>query len=347
MNMLDFDFSGKTLIIAELSCNHLQDFNIAVRTIQAMKTAGVDVVKVQNDNPDGGITIDCDNSYFKIDGGTLWDGNTLYQLYKETYTPWEWLPELQKISLELGMNFFSTPSDCSGVDFLEKMNVPAYKIASFEITDIPFIKYVASKKKPVILSTGIAEESDILNAVNACREVGNNNIALLKCTSSYPAPIEEANLLTIPDMADRFGVVAGLSDHSMGHTVAVAAVAIGAKIVEKHFILDRSLGGPDAAFSMEPHEFKLMVDTIRDTEKALGRVKYELSEKAKANRHFAKSLFIVEDVRAGEVLTKENLKSIRPFDGIAPSNLEKLLGKRVNRNLKKGTPMQWEFISYE
>lgn len=345
--MMDINSSGRALIIAELSCNHLQNFDLAVKTIEAMKVSGVDVVKVQNDNPDGGITIDCDNDYFKIAGGTLWDGQTLYQLYKETYTPWEWLPKLQKITLDLGMDFFSTPSDMAGVDFLEKMDVPAYKIASFEITDIPLVEYVASKGKPILISTGIAEKIDIERAVSACRKAGNEQIALLKCTSSYPAPIEEANLFTIPDMIKRFSVVAGLSDHSMGHTVAVAAVALGAKIIEKHFILERCLGGPDAAFSMEPYEFKLMVDTIRDTEKALGSVNYELSEPARSNRRFAGSLFIVKNMQAGDLLTKENLSSIRPSDGIAPQYVNELLGKRVNRDLEKGTPMQWQFINNE
>lgn len=344
---MDINTPDRTLIIAELSCNHLQNFDLAVKTIEAMKASGVDVVKVQNDNPDGGITIDCDNEYFRIGGGTLWDGKTLYQLYQETYTPWEWLPKLQKVATDLGMDFFSTPSDMEGVDFLEKMEVPAYKIASFEITDLPLVRYTASKGKPIIISTGIAEESDILEAVNVCRQAGNNRIALLKCTSSYPAPIEEANLLTIPDMKHRFGVVVGLSDHSMGHTVAVAAVALGAKIVEKHFILERGLGGPDAAFSMEPQEFKLMVDAIRATEKALGSVKYDLSEQARANRHFARSLFIIEDIKAGEVLTKENLRSIRPGDGIAPKYLDSLLGRTVKCDLKKGTPMQWQYLSNE
>ena len=344
---MNVNIPGKTLIIAELSCNHLQDFDLAVKTIEAMKAAGADVVKVQNDNPDGGITINCDNEYFRVSGGTPWDGKTLYQLYKETYTPWDWLPKLQQVTLDLGMDFFSTPSDMDGVDFLEKMNIPAYKIASFEITDIPLIKYAASKNKPVIISTGVAEEIDIQMAVDACREVGNNQVALLKCTSSYPAPIEEANLLTIPDMARRFGVVVGLSDHSMGCTVAGAAVALGAKIVEKHFILDRSLGGPDAAFSMEPGEFKLMVDTIRDIEIALGTVKYELSERAKANRHFARSLFIIENMKSGDVITRDNLHSIRPADGIAPRYINELLGKKVNRDIEKGTPMQWQFVSNE
>ena len=341
---MDINHLEKTLIIAELSCNHIQHFDIAVKTIEAMKEAGADVVKVQNDDPDGGITIDCDNKYFQIGGGTLWDGKTLYQLYKEAYTPWEWLPKLQQLSHDLGMEFFSSPFDMNGIDFLEQMNVPAYKIASFEITDIPLIKHAASKKRPIIISTGIATLEDINNAVNACREVGNQNIALLKCTSSYPAPIEEANLLTIPDMANRFNVVAGLSDHSLGDVVATTAVALGAKIVEKHFILDRNMKSPDAAFSMEPHEFKAMVQRIRDTEAAMGRVTYELSEKALSNRRFSRSLFIVKDVKKGETLTMENLRSIRPADGLAPVYIDQLLGKIVNRDIERGTPMKIEYV---
>lgn len=340
--MINLLQSDKVVIIAELSCNHLQNFDLAVKTIQAMKEAGADYVKVQNDNPDGGITINCDNEYFQIGGGTLWDGKTLYQLYKETYTPWEWLPKLQQVATELGMGYFSTPSDLRGVDFLEEMNVPAYKVASFEITDIPLVRYVASKQKPIIISTGIAALEDIKNVVAVCREEGNNQIALLKCTSSYPAPIEEANLATLPDMAKRFNVVTGVSDHSMGSIVPATAVALGAKIVEKHFILSRNLGGPDAAFSMEPHEFKEMVDAVRNAEKALGVIKYDLS--AKANRAFSRSLFIIEDMKVGEVLTVNNLRSIRPADGLPPVEIDKLLGKRVNRNIKRGTPMKWEYV---
>lgn len=342
--MTDLLQSDKAVIIAELSCNHLQNFDLAVKTIQAMKEAGADYVKVQNDNPDGGITIDCDNKYFLIDGGTLWDGKTLYQLYKETYTPWEWLPKLQQVATDLGMGYFSTPSDFEGVDFLERMNVPAYKVASFEITDIPLVRYIASRQKPVIISTGIATLEDIESAVAVCREEGNNQIALLKCTSSYPAPIEESNLLTLPDMAKRFGVVVGVSDHSMGSIVPATAVTLGARIVEKHFILERSLGGPDAAFSMEPHEFKKMVETIRNTEKALGVVKYDLSEKAKANRAFSRSLFVVEDMKVGEILTVGNLRSIRPAGGLSPVEIDNLLGKKVNCDIKRGTPMKWKYI---
>ena len=343
--MIDFWNSEKAVVIAELSCNHIQHFDIAVKTIEAMAESGVDVVKVQNDNADGGITIDCDNKYFQVKGGTLWDGETLYSLYKKTDTPWDWLPKLQKLAHSFGMGFFSTPSDPSGVDFLEELNVPVYKISSFEITDIGLIEKVARTGKPIIMSTGIAEEEDIQLAVDTCRKVGNNNILLMKCTSSYPAPLEEANLQTIPDMKKRFNVRVGLSDHSMGNTVACTAVALGAEMVEKHFILDRRLGGPDAAFSMEPEEFKEMVERIRDVEKSLGRVKYELSEKGKQNRHFSKSLFFVKDMKAGDTITVDNMSAIRPGDGMHPKYYNELIGKTVKKDVEKGTPVDWKLVN--
>lgn len=342
--MIDFWNSGKVVVIAELSCNHIQHYDIAVKTIEAMAASGVDVVKVQNDNADGGITIDCDNEYFKIKGGTLWDGETLYSLYKKTDTPWEWLPKLQELAHSLGMGFFSTPSDEAGVDFLEKLNVPCYKISSFEITDLGLIEKVAKTGKPIIMSTGVAEEDDIKMAVDTCRKVGNDSILLMKCTSSYPAPIEEANLMTIPDMKKRFGVRVGLSDHSMGNIVASTAVALGAEMVEKHFILDRRLGGPDADFSMEPEEFNEMVIRIREVEKSLGCVKYELSEKGKQNRHFAKSLFFVKDMKAGDVITEENMKAIRPGNGIHPKYYKEVIGKTVVSDIEFGTPVDWKLI---
>lgn len=342
--MLDFWNPDKTVIIAELSCNHIQHYDIAVKTIEAMAESGVDVVKVQNDIADGGVTINCDNEYFQVKGGTLWDGETLYSLYTKTDTPWEWIPKLQELAHSLGMGFFSTPSDLSGVDFLEELNVPCYKISSFEITDLGLIEKAAKTGKPIIMSTGIAEEEDIQMAVDTCRKVGNNNILLMKCTSSYPAPIEEANLLTIPDMKKRFGVRVGLSDHSMGNVVASTAVALGAEMVEKHFILDRRLGGPDADFSMEPDEFKEMVIRIREVEKSLGRVKYELSEKGKQNRHFAKSLFFVKNMKAGDIINEENIKAIRPGNGIHPKYYNELLGKRVKRDIQLGTPVDWGLI---
>ena len=342
--MIDFVNSDKTVIIAELSCNHIQSFDIAVKTIKAMAEVGVDVVKVQNDKADGGVTINCNKEPFQVKGGTLWDGETLYSLYTKTDTPWEWLPKLQELAHSLGMGFFSPPSDPTGVDFLESLNVPCYKISSFEITDLGLIEKAAKTGKLMIMSTGIATEEDIENAVNTCRSVGNNNILLMKCTSSYPAPIDAANLRMIPDMKERFGVRVGLSDHSMGHIVATTAVALGAEMVEKHFILDRRLGGPDAAFSMEPDEFKDMITAIRSVEKSLGKVDYSLSERTLQNRHFAKSLFVVEDVKEGDVLTEENVKAIRPFNGLLPVHLKEVLGKKFVTSVERGTPLSLDLI---
>lgn len=336
--------SSKTVVIAELSCNHIQSYDIAVKTIQAMAEVGVDVVKVQNDKADGGITINSDKEPFQVKGGTLWDGETLYSLYCKTDTPWDWIPKLQELAHSLGMGFFSTPSDPSGVDFLESLNVPCYKISSFEITDLGLIEKAAKTGKLIIMSTGIATEEDIQNAIDTCRKVGNNNILLMKCTSSYPAPIDAANLCMIPDMKERFGVRVGLSDHSMGSIVPATAVALGAEMVEKHFILDRRLGGPDAAFSMEPEEFREMIKVIRDTEKSLGKVDYTLSERTLKNRQFAKSLFVVEDVKEGDIITEENVKAIRPFNGILPIHLPEVLGKKFTKSAERGTPFTFDLI---
>ena len=333
-----------TFIIAELSANHMNDYDIAVKTIEAMAESGADAVKFQTFTPDT-ITLDCDNEYFQIKQGTVWDGQVLHELYEDAYMPWDWQPKLKNVAEDLGLIVFSSPFDKTSVDFLEDMDVPAYKIASFEITDIPLIEYVASKGKPIIFSTGIASLDDIKLAVKTCKDVGNDKIALLKCTSSYPAPLDEINLNTIPDIKDRFGVVVGLSDHTLGHEVSTAAIAVGASIIEKHFILDRKLGGPDSEFSMEPHEFKQMVDSIRNVEKALGTVCYELSDKMKSNREFSRSLFVVEDIKMGEVISKENIRSIRPGFGLHPKYLKEILGKTVNKNLKKGTPFDLDFIN--
>ncbi|WP_434296958.1 pseudaminic acid synthase [Clostridium sporogenes] len=343
INNITIGKNEKTFIIAEMSANHLQNFDNAVEIIKAAKYAGADAIKLQTYTPDT-ITLDCDNEYFQIKQGTIWDGTILHKLYKEAYTPWEWQPKLKKIAEEQGLICFSSPFDKTAVDFLESMNVPAYKIASFEITDIPLVEYIASKGKPVIISTGIATLSDIEEAVNACRRVGNNQIVLLKCTSAYPAPVEEANLRTIPNMADTFNVITGLSDHTLGSAVSVAAVALGAKIIEKHFTLSREEGGPDAAFSMEPHEFKQMVDDIRNIEKALGKVSYYLTEKQKNSRQHSRSLFIVKDIKMGEVFTEDNVKSIRPGFGIKTKYIKDILGKTSKMNIKKGTPMDWKFI---
>lgn len=330
-------------IVAELSGNHLQNFNLAVKTIRAMKKSGADAVKLQTYTPDT-LTIDSDNEYFQIKQGTLWDGKTLYKLYQEAYTPWDWQPKLKKIAEDLGLICFSTPFDVTAVDFLEDMDVQVYKIASFEITDIPLIEYTASKGKPMIISTGIATFDDIRDAVEACRRKGNDQIALLKCTSAYPAPPEETNLRTIPDMAETFKTIVGLSDHTLGISVPIASVALGAKIIEKHFILDRKLSGPDAAFSLEPNEFKEMVKSIREVEKAIGDVTYDLSDNVKKNRIFSRSLFVVNDIKEGEVFTDQNIKSIRPGFGLHPKYLKDVLGKRASKDLKKGTPLRWEYV---
>lgn len=332
-----------TFIIAELSANHMNDFNIAVKTIEAMAEAGADAVKFQTFSPDT-ITIDCDNEYFQINQGTVWDGQVLHELYEDAYMPWEWQPKLKKIAEDLGLIVFSSPFDKTSVEFLEEMDVPAYKIASFEITDIPLIEYVASKGKPIIISTGIASFEDIELAVKTCLNAGNNQVALLKCTSSYPAPLNEINLNTIPDMFEKFDCIIGLSDHTLGGEVSTAAVALGTNIIEKHFILDRNMGGPDSEFSMEPHEFKQMVDSIRNVEKALGKVNYELSDKMKSNRKFSRSLFVVEDIEKGDILTEDNVRSIRPGFGLHPKYLKEILGKCVKKDLKKGTPFELDFI---
>jgi len=319
--------SYPVFIVAELSANHLQKFDNAVKLIKAVKKAGADAVKLQTYTPDT-ITIDCDNEYFQIKQGTLWDGQTLYQLYQKAYTPWKWQPKLKKIAEEMGLILFSTPFDKTAVDFLEKMDVPCYKIASFEITDIPLIEYVASKGKPIIISTGIASLSDIEEAVNACRRMGNNQIALR----------------TIPNLAETFKTVVGLSDHTLGISVPIASVALGACIIEKHLTLDRSLGGPDAAFSLEPEEFKAMVKAVRELEKALGEVSYELTEKMKKSREHSRSLFVVKDMKAGEIVTEENVCSIRPGYGLHPKYLKDVLGKEAKKDIKRGTPLSWELM---
>ena len=335
--------NNPVFIIAELSANHLQNFDIAVDTIKAIKESGADAVKLQTYTPDT-ITIDSDNEYFQINKGILWDGKSLYQLYQEAYTPWEWQPKLKEIAEELELIFLSSPFDRTSVDFLEEMDVPAYKVASFEITDIPLIEYIASKRKPVIISTGIATLADIEEAVNACKRMGNNQIALLKCTSAYPAPLEESNLRNIPNLADTFNTIVGLSDHTLGISAPIASVALGAKIIEKHFILDRKMGGPDAAFSMEPDDFKSMINAVRDVEKALGTVNYDLTEKTRKSREFSRSLFAVEDIKAGESLTEENIRSIRPGFGLHPRYYGQIIGKKARTDIKRSTPLDWDLI---
>lgn len=335
--------NAPVFIIAELSANHNQDFDLAVETIKAIKSAGADAVKIQTYTADT-ITIDSDKKYFQVNQGTIWDGTTLHGLYQQAYTPWDWQPKLKKVAEDLGLIFFSSPFDNSAVDFLEKMKVPAYKIASFEITDIPLIKYVSSKKKPIILSTGVSTLSDIHEAVAACRSSGNSQVAILKCTSAYPTPPEELNLRTIPDIAERFGVVVGLSDHTMGSSAAIASVALGAKIIEKHFILNRKIGGPDSSFSMEPKEFKQMVEEIRSTEKSLGKVNYQLTPKAKKSREHSRSLFVVEDVKKGEKFTSKNVRSIRPGFGLHPKYLTEVIGRKSAKNIDRGTPLDLKML---
>jgi len=330
-------------IIAELSANHNGDLDVAIETIRAAKKAGADSIKLQTYTPET-LTIDCDKKHFKIDGGTLWDGKTLYELYGEAYTPWEWHKRLFEVAKEEGLICFSSPFDFTAVDFLEELNVPAYKIASFEIQDIPLIEYAASKGKPIIISTGIAEEVDIQLAVNTCRKAGNNDIILLKCTSSYPAPLELANLNTIPDLKQRFGVEVGFSDHTYGSLAPIVATTLGATVIEKHFIIDKSIGGPDAEFSLDVQEFTELVNKVRDTEKLLGKVSYEISEKVKNNRKFARSLFIVQDVNEGDIITKENIRSIRPGYGLHPKYYNKILGKKFISNAKRGEPLSLEDI---
>lgn len=333
-----------TFIIAELSANHMNDYDVAVKTIEAIADAGADAVKFQTYTPDT-ITLDCDNEYFQIKQETIWDGQVLYNLYEDAFMPWDWQPKLKKLAQNLGLIVFSSPFDKTSVDFLEYMQVGAYKIASFEITDIPLIKYVASKNKPIIISTGIATKEDIELAIKTCKNEGNDKIAILKCTSSYPAPLDEINLKTIPDLKENFQTVVGLSDHTLGSDVAIASVALGAKIIEKHFILDRNMEGPDSSFSMEPDEFKQMVDSIRNVEKALGKVSYELSDKTKKNREFSRSLFAVKNIKKGEIITQDNVKSIRPSFGAHPKYLSDIIGKKVNCNIERGTPFKLEFVN--
>lgn len=335
--------NAPTFIVAEVSANHLQDFERAKAIIKAAADAGADAVKLQTYTADT-ITLDCDNDYFQITQGTIWDGTTLHKLYQEAFTPWEWQPELLKYANELGMECFSSPFDPTAVDFMEEMNMPAYKIASFEINDIPLIRKIAKLGKPIIFATGIAYLEDIERALQVCKEEGNEQVILLKCTSQYPSPYESMNLKVIPNMAEVFDCVTGLSDHSMGCTVAVASVALGAKMVEKHLTLSRADGGPDAEFSMEPAEFKQMVDEIRIVEKALGKVTYELTEQQVRSREDGRSLFVVKDVKEGEIFTEDNVRSIRPNFGLHTMYYEDILGKKAKKDIAKGIPLAWNLI---
>ncbi|MGA9504301.1 MAG: pseudaminic acid synthase, partial [Terriglobales bacterium] len=325
-------------IVAELSANHNQSFDHAVRIIRAAKEAGADAVKLQTYTADT-ITMRSDKEYFRIKGGTLWDGRILHDLYQEAFTPWEWQPKLKEIADELGMDLFSSAFDDSAVDFLERMNVPAHKVASFELVDIGLIQKMARTGKPLIMSTGMASADEISEAVGAAREAGATQIALLKCTSAYPAPPEEANLRTIPELARRFHCPAGLSDHTMGSAVPVVAVALGACIVEKHLCLRRADGGPDGAFSLEPAEFKAMVEAVREAERSLGAIEFNSGPREANSRRFRRSLFVVEDVKKGELFTKQNVRSIRPADGLHPRHFNEVLGKRAAVAIERGTPL--------
>jgi pseudaminic acid synthase len=322
-------------IIAEMSANHNGSIKIAKETIKEAKEIGADAIKLQTYRADT-LTLDCDKDDFIIKGGTLWDGKKLYDLYREAYTPWEWHKELFEYAREIGIDIFSSPFDKSAVDFLEQFNPSAYKIASFEITDYELIRYTASKMRPIIISTGIATIDEIQDAVDICRSEGNHNIVLLKCTSAYPAPLEDANLKMIPNLAESFGVVSGFSDHTIGSTAPITAVALGAKVIEKHFILDKSIGGADAEFSMDKQEFRDMVKAIRDTEKLLGKVDYSMSEKKSKSRQFARSLYVAKDIRKGEIFTEENIRSVRPGYGMHPKYLDEILGTVSTRSYSFG-----------
>jgi pseudaminic acid synthase len=330
-------------VIAELSANHNQNFEQAVRIIQAAKHAGADAVKLQTYTADT-ITLRSDKEYFRIAGGTLWDGRSLHDLYQEAFTPWEWQPKLKQVANDLGMQLFSSAFDESAVDFLEQMNVPAHKVASFELVDIGLIQKMARTGKPLIVSTGMASAEEIAEAVEAARAAGAQEIALLKCTSAYPALPEEANLLTIPELTRRFECPAGLSDHTMGIAVPVAAVALGACIIEKHLCLRRADGGPDSGFSLEPEEFKAMVDAVRTTEKALGSPQFGPGKRESNSLRFRRSLFVVEDVRQGELFTRQNVRSIRPSDGLHPRYLNEVLGRRAATDIERGTPLSWKLV---
>ena len=330
---------NKVFIIAELSANHNGSLTNAIETIRAAKRAGANAIKLQTYTANT-ITIDSKKSDFLINNGSIWDGKNLYELYKEAYTPWEWHPELFKVAEQEGLICFSSPFDFTAVDFLESLNVPCFKIASFEISDIPLIEYVASKGKPIILSTGIATKSDIELALSTIRKQGVNDIALLKCTSSYPAPIDEANLIMLQDYKKKFNIIPGLSDHTLGNVAPVVAVSLGAKIIEKHLIVDKKIGGPDSSFSLDENEFKEMVSNVRIAEKAIGKINYELTDKQHNGRNFARSLYVIKDVKKGERISNDNIKSIRPGFGMHPKFLPRIIGKVFKKDIEFGTALK-------
>ena len=334
---------GKCLIVAEMSANHGGDKSIAIETIRAAKRAGADAVKMQTYTADT-ITLDCDKPDFVINEGSIWDGRTFHELYEKAYTPWEWHKELFNVAKEEGLMCFSSPFDKTAVDLLESLNAPMYKIASFEITDIPLIEYAASKMKPMIMATGVAEIEDIQLAVDACRRVGNNDITLLKCTSAYPAPVEEANVVMIRDLAERFNVKSGLSDHTIGSMVPVLSVANGATMIEKHFILNKQVESEDASFSMDENEFRDMVQKVRLAEAALGKIDYTLTEKMKRSRTACRSLYVTEDVKAGDVITEVNVRSVRPGYGLHPKYMREIIGKKFAKDCEKGDRFKLEYV---
>ncbi|MBI4349109.1 MAG: pseudaminic acid synthase [Elusimicrobia bacterium] len=327
-----------------MSCNHHGRYAEAEALVRAAAEAGADAIKLQTYTPDT-MTIACKNRYFTI-RGTIWHGRTLYDLYGEAFTPWDWQPKLRRLAERLGIACFSSPFDASAVDFLEGLRMPAYKVASFENGDLPLLRKIASTRKPVIVSTGMATLAEIDEAVKTLRRAGSGPIALLKCTSAYPAPPDDMNLRTIPDMARRFGVPVGLSDHTVGHAAAVAAVALGATLIEKHLILSRKKGGPDAPFSAEPHELKALVDGVRAAERSLGGVRYGPSPQEEPSRAFRRSLFVVEDVKRGDRFTPENVRCIRPGHGLHPRYADSVLGRRAARDVRRGTPLAWPLVAH-
>jgi len=334
-----FNNSSPIFIVAELSANHNGDLGVAIETIKAAKRAGADAIKLQTYTADT-MTIKSNKNDFIIKNGTIWDGNTLYDLYKKAYTPWEWHQQLFNIAKEEDLLCFSTPFDKDAVDLLEKIKNPIYKIASFEIRDIELIRYAASKMKPIILSTGIASKKDIELAIKTCRETGNNQIALLKCTSSYPTPLDESNLLMIKEFKEKYNVITGLSDHTLGITAPIVATSLGAKIIEKHFIIDRKIGGPDSSFSLDESEFKKMVKSIRAAESSIGKIDYKLTENQKSGKVFSRSLYVVEDIKKGELFTSKNIRSIRPGFGLHPKYYFKIIGKKSTQDIYKGSRLK-------
>ncbi len=332
-----------TFVVAELSANHGNDINIVKQSIKKAKEIGCDAMKIQTFRPES-ITIDCDKEYFRLNSGTIWDGETLYNLYTGTYLPWEWHEEIFEYARSIDMMLFSSPFDCAAVDLLEKCGNPIYKIASYEITDLNLIRYAAKTGKPIVMSTGIATEEEIQRAVDTCRAANNNDITLLQCTSEYPAKIEDANLATMVDMQKKFGVKVGVSDHSLENVVVTTGVAMGATMIEKHFTLDRSIGGADASFSLDVEQFTKLVQDIRKVEKVMGKVDYSLTPKRQKNRLYARSLFVVKDVAKGDTITEENVRSIRPANGLSPMYYDDVMGKKFVQDVTMGTPLSFDII---